>query len=67
MVEKSVARNPILIEFASALQTSGAPHGFCQLLSVKPFQTKLLFPESLNEKANVYATGMNKYVKAINM
>jgi hypothetical protein len=53
IVEKRVARNPILIELTSALQTSGAPHGFFQLSKVKPFQIKLLLPESLNEKANV--------------
>jgi hypothetical protein len=53
IVEKSVARKPILIEFPRAVQTSGAPQGFCQFERVKPFQTRLLLPESLNEKANV--------------
>ena len=53
IVEKIVASRPILIEFAKALQTSGAPQGFCQLSRVKPFQIKLLFPESLNENAKV--------------
>ena len=53
MVEKKVARKPILIEFPSALQTSGAPQGFCQFAKVKPCHTKLLFLESLNEKAKV--------------
>jgi hypothetical protein len=53
IVEKSVAKKPILIEFPSAVHTSGAPQGFCQLASVKPFQIKLLFAESLNENANV--------------
>jgi hypothetical protein len=60
IVEKRVARKPILMEFPSALQTSGAPQGFCQLAKVKPFHTKLLLPESLNEKANVYATGIKR-------
>jgi hypothetical protein len=55
-----VARRPIFIEFPRALQTSGAPQGFFQLSKVKPFQIRLLFPESLNEKANVYATGMKR-------
>ncbi len=53
IVEKIVANKPILIELDSAVQTSGAPQGFCQLLKVKPFQTRLLLPESLNEKAKV--------------
>jgi hypothetical protein len=30
---------------------------------VKPFHTRLDLPESLNEKAKVYATGINRYVK----
>jgi hypothetical protein len=60
IVEKKVAKNPILIEFPSALQTSGAPQGFCQLAKVKPFQIKLLFAESLNENAKVYATGIKR-------
>jgi len=53
IVEKNVAKKPILIELTNAVQTSGAPHGFCQLSRVKPFQIKLLLPESLKEKANV--------------
>ena len=53
IVENSVARKPILIELARALQTSGAPQGFFQLSKVKPFQIRLLLPESLNEKAKV--------------
>jgi hypothetical protein len=53
IVEKSVDKKPILIELASAVQTSGAPQGFCQLAKVKPFQIKLLLPESLKEKAKV--------------
>jgi hypothetical protein len=64
IVEKSVAKNPILIEFPSAVQISGAPQGFCQFAKVNPFQTRLLFAESLNENANVYATGIKRYVKA---
>ena len=53
IVEKIVASRPIFIELPRALHTSGAPQGFCQLLKVKPFQIKLLLPESLNEKTNV--------------
>jgi hypothetical protein len=53
IVEKIVASKPIFIELPRALQTSGAPQGFCQLLNVKPFHIKLLFPESLNEKTKV--------------
>jgi hypothetical protein len=29
---------------------------------VKPFHTRFDLPESLNEKAKVYATGINRYV-----
>jgi hypothetical protein len=53
IVEKIVAKRPILIELPSAVQISGAPQGFCQLSKVKPFQIKLLLPESLNENAKV--------------
>ena len=53
IVEKIVAIRPILMELPSAVQISGAPQGFCQFFKVKPFQIKLLLPESLNEKANV--------------
>jgi hypothetical protein len=53
IVENIVASKPIFIEFPRALQTSGAPQGFRQLSKVKPFQIKLLLPESLNEKTNV--------------
>ena len=60
IVEKMVARRPIFIELPRALQTSGAPQGFFQLSRVKPFQIRLLFPESLKEKAKVYATGMKR-------
>jgi hypothetical protein len=60
IVEKIVASSPIFIEFPRALQTSGAPQGFFQLFKVKPFHIKLLVPESLKEKAKVYATGMNR-------
>ena len=60
IVEKRVARKPILIEFPSAVQTSGAPHGFSQLSKVNPCQIKFRFPESLNENAMVYATGMKR-------
>jgi hypothetical protein len=63
IVEKVVANKPILMEFPRAEQTSGAPHGFFQLFKVKPFQMRLDFPESLKEKANVYRTGINRYVK----
>jgi hypothetical protein len=66
IVEKIVASKPILIEFPKASQTSGAPHGFFQLSNVKPFHTRLDFPESLNEKAKVYATGINRYVNPNN-
>jgi hypothetical protein len=52
-----------LIELPKAAHTSGAPHGFFQLSNVKPFHTKLDLPESLKEKAKVYATGINRYVK----
>jgi hypothetical protein len=48
------------IELPKAVQTSGAPHGFFQLSNVKPFQTRLDLPESLNEKTTVYATGINR-------
>ena len=44
---------PILSELPSALHTSAAPHGFFQFLIVKPRQTKLDLPESLNEKTIV--------------
>jgi hypothetical protein len=64
IVAKKVARKPIFIEFPRALQTSGAPQGFCQFLKVNACQIKLLLPASLNEKAKVYATGMKRYVKA---
>jgi hypothetical protein len=60
IVEKIVANNPILMELPSAVHTSGAPHGFFQLSKVKPFQTKLDLPESLNEKTKVYRTGMKR-------
>jgi hypothetical protein len=60
IVEKIVASKPIFIEFPSAVQTSGAPHGFFQLSNVKPFQIRLDLPESLKEKANVYRTGMKR-------
>jgi hypothetical protein len=30
---------------------------------VKPFQIRFDLPASLKEKANVYKTGINKYVK----
>ena len=63
IVENIVANNPILIELPSAAHTSGAPHGFFQFSNVKPFHTRLDFPESLNENAKVYATGINRYVK----
>jgi hypothetical protein len=42
-----------IIEFLSEEQTSGAPQIFVQALKVKPCQTKLVRPASLNEKANV--------------
>jgi hypothetical protein len=60
IVEKIVANNPILIELPSAVQISGAPHGFFQLSKVKPFHTRLDLPESLKEKANVYNTGIKR-------
>ncbi|CAB4716116.1 unannotated protein [freshwater metagenome] len=53
IVAKVVASKPIFMELPSALQTSGAPQGFFQLLRVKPFQIRLLFPESLKENAKV--------------
>ena len=59
-VAATVEINPTRIELPSAKQTSGAPQGFCQLPSVNPFQTRLLFPPLLNEKANVYATGTKR-------
>jgi hypothetical protein len=52
-VEIAVAVNPIRNELPSALQTSGAPQGFFHLSRVKPFQIKLVFLESLNEKTKV--------------
>ncbi len=59
-VAKNVEINPIFIELPSAVQTSGAPQGFCQLAKVKPRQTKFDLPESLKEKAKVYAIGINR-------
>jgi hypothetical protein len=59
-VAKNVEIKPTFMELPSAVQTSGAPQGFCQLAKVKPRHTKLDFPESLNEKANVYAIGINR-------
>jgi hypothetical protein len=53
MVAKIVEIKPIFRELPSAIQMSGAPHGFFQFFNVKPFHTKLLRPESLNENANV--------------
>jgi hypothetical protein len=52
-VEIAVAVNPIIKELPSALQTSGAPHGFFHLSNVKPRQIKFVFRESLNEKTKV--------------
>jgi hypothetical protein len=63
-VPKTVAikvdSKPIFKELPRALHTSGAPQGFFQLFSVKPRQTILLFIELLNEKRNVYPTGINR-------
>ena len=53
IVAKTVEINPIFNELPSAIQISGAPHGFFQFFRVKPFQTKLLRPELLNENAKV--------------
>ena len=53
MVAKIVEIKPIFNELPSAIQMSGAPHGFFQFFNVNPFHTKLLRPESLKEKANV--------------
>ena len=53
IVAKIVEIKPIFNELPSAIQMSGAPHGFFQFFNVKPFQTKLLRPESLNENAKV--------------
>jgi hypothetical protein len=53
IVAITVEMTPIFKELPRAEQISGAPHGFCQFLRVKPFQTKLERPASLNEKANV--------------
>jgi hypothetical protein len=53
MVASIVEINPIFNELPSAIQISGAPHGFFQFFRVKPFQTKLLRPELLNENAKV--------------
>jgi hypothetical protein len=61
--KKIVAKKPIFIELPRAVHTSGAPHGFFQLSNVKPFQIRLDLPASLKEKAKVYKTGINKYVK----
>jgi hypothetical protein len=52
-VANIVEVKPIFNELPSAVQISGAPHGFAQFLKVKPFQVRLLFPPSLNEKAMV--------------
>ena len=49
----SVASRPIFRLFASAVQTSGAPHGFFHFSRVKPCQARLDLPESLNENTNV--------------
>ena len=53
IVASSVEIIPICNELATAVQTCGAPQGFFQLSRVKPFQTKLDLPASLNENANV--------------
>jgi hypothetical protein len=53
IVEIVVAVNPIIKELPRALHISGAPHGFFHLSKVKPFQIRLVFRESLNEKTNV--------------
>jgi hypothetical protein len=53
IVAKTVEMIPIFNEFATAVQTCGAPHGFFQLSRVNPCQIRLLFPASLNEKAKV--------------
>jgi hypothetical protein len=60
IVEKTVARKPILIEFPSASHTCGAPQGFSQLSKVNPFQTRFDLPPLLKEKATVYATGIRR-------
>ena len=56
-VPKTVASNveitPIFSELPTASQTCGAPQGFFQFSNVKPCQTKLLLPASLNENAKV--------------
>lgn len=44
---------PIKNELPNALHISGAPHGLAHFLSVKPFQIKLVLPESLKEKIKV--------------
>ena len=52
-VATKVELKPIKNEFPSALQISGAPHGLLHFSKVKPFQIKLVFPESLKEKIKV--------------
>ena len=52
-VATRVASRPILRLLPRAGQTSGAPHGFFQLSSVKPCQAMLDLPESLKEKTSV--------------
>jgi hypothetical protein len=59
-VEIVVAVRPIIKEFPRALHTSGAPQGFFHLSSVKPFQIKFVFLESLKENTKVYRTGIKR-------
>ena len=52
-VATKVELKPIKNEFPSALQISGAPHGLLHFSKVKPFQIRLVLPESLKEKIKV--------------
>ena len=52
-VANKVDNRPTFIELPNAVQTSGAPHGFCQLAKVNPRQVRLDLPASLNENAKV--------------
>ena len=52
-VATKVELKPIKNELPSALQISGAPHGLLHFSKVKPFQIRLVLPESLKEKIKV--------------
>jgi len=60
VVAMTVATTPTRMLLPKAVHTCGAPHGFCQLSSVKPRQMMLLRPESLNENRMTCAIGSSR-------